>query len=108
MLLKPMWSFLSSAIMIPFHKLTHLERDLSQDPRLRPITIGSLLNRFSCRTLLRMNRRGLAERLLQSSQFSFAIPGGVQQVILVGCTVALQCNPDWILGEFDLKNAHTD
>jgi hypothetical protein len=54
-----------------------------------------------------MNRRGLDERLLQSNQFSFAIPGGVHQVIL-GCTVALQCNPDWILGEFDLKNAHTD
>jgi hypothetical protein len=93
MLPKPLWSFLSSAIMIPFHKLTQLERDLSQDPRLRPITIVSLLTRFSCRTLLRLNRKGLAERLLQSNQFSFAIPGGVQQVIL-GCIDALQCNPD--------------
>ena len=67
MLPKPLWSFLSSAIMIPFHKLTQLERDLSQDPKLRPITIGSLLTRFSCRTLLRLNRKGLAERLLQSN-----------------------------------------
>ena len=22
--------------------------------------------------------------------------------------MSLQCNPDWVLGEFDLKNAHTD
>ena len=44
---------------------------------------------------------------MQPNQFSFAIPGGVQQVIL-GCIFALQCNPDWILGEFDLKNAQTD
>jgi hypothetical protein len=90
---KPLCSFLYFAIMIPFHKVAQLERDLSQDPRLRPITIGSLLTRFSCKTLLRLNRMGLAERLLQSNQFSFAILGGVQQVIL-GCTVALQCNSD--------------
>jgi hypothetical protein len=44
--------------------------------------------------------------MLRSNQFSFGIPGGVQQGIL-GCIVALQCNPDWVLGEFDLKNAHT-
>ena len=50
---------------------------------------------------------GLAERMLRSNQFSYGIPGGIQQVIL-GCPVALQCNPTWVLGEFDLKNAHTD
>jgi hypothetical protein len=53
-----------------------------------------------------MYRKGLAERMLQSNRFSFGIPGGVQQVILGG-TVALQCNPDWVLGEIDLRNAHT-
>jgi hypothetical protein len=31
----------------------------------------------------------------------------VQQVIL-GCTVALSSNPTWVLGVFDLRNAHTD
>ena len=49
---------------------------------------------------------GIAERMLLSNQFSYAIPGCVQQVLL-GCTIALQCNPDWVLEEFDLANAHT-
>ena len=26
--------------------------------------------------------------------------------MILGCTVALQCNPTCVLGEFDLKNAH--
>ncbi len=58
---KLLWKFLSSAVMKPFHKLSQLERDLHSDPKLRPITIGSLLTHFSCRTLLRLNRKGLAE-----------------------------------------------
>jgi len=45
--------------------------------------------------------------MLRSNQFFYGIPGGFQHVIL-GCTAALQCNPTWVLGEFDLKNAHTD
>jgi len=28
--------------------------------------------------------------------------------VILGCTVALQCNPTWVLGEFNLKKAHTD
>ncbi len=93
--------------MIPFHKLAQLERDLSQDPRLRPITIGALLCRFSVRTVLRMNRKGLAERLLMSNQFSYGIPGGVQ-IVIMGCTMALQCNPDWCMLEIDFANAHSE
>ena len=104
---KARWKFLSSAIMIPFQKLAHVERDLLSDPRLRLITIGSLPIRFSCRSLLRLNKKGLAERMLRSNQFFFSIPGDVHQVIL-GCTVTLKSNPNWVLGEFDLKNAHTD
>jgi hypothetical protein len=104
---KAIWKFLSSAIVIPFHKLSQPGRDLQSDPRLRPITIGSLLTRYSCKTLLRVNMKGLAERMLRSNQFSFGIPDCVQHVIL-GCTVALQCDPDWVLGEFDLKNAQTN
>jgi hypothetical protein len=90
---KPLWKFLSSAIMIPFHKLALIiERDLLEDPRLRPITTGALLCRFSVRTVLRMKRKGIADRMLRDNQFSYGIPGGVQMVIL-GCTLALQCNP---------------
>jgi len=104
---RALWKFLSSAIMIPFHKLAQMERLLLTDPKLRPITIGALLTRFSVRAVLRMKRKGIAENLLRSNQFSYGISGGVQQVIM-GCTVALQCNPTWVLGQFDLKNAHTD
>ncbi len=28
--------------------------------------------------------------------------------MILGCAIALKCNPTWVLGEFDLKNAHTD
>jgi hypothetical protein len=104
---KPFWTFLSSAIMIPFHKIAQMERLLLSDPSLRPITIGALLTRLSVRTVLRMHRKGIAENMLKSNQFSYGIPGGVQQVIL-GCTVALQSNPTWVLGVFDLRNAQTD
>ena len=44
---KALWKFLSTAIMIPFHKLAQAERDFVKDPRLRFITIGALLCRFS-------------------------------------------------------------
>ena len=40
---KPLWNFLSSAIMIPFHKLAQMKRILLTDPSLKPITIGALL-----------------------------------------------------------------
>jgi hypothetical protein len=61
---------------------------LLADPKLRPITIGAMLTRFSVRAVLRMKRKGIAEILLRSNQFSFGISGRVQQVIM-GCTVAL-------------------
>jgi hypothetical protein len=60
---KPLWKFLSTAIMISFHKLALAERDMLADPRLRPITIGALLCRFSVRTFLRMKRKGIAENV---------------------------------------------
>ncbi len=104
---KPLWNFLSTTIMIPFHKLTQVERDMLADPRQRPITIGTLLCRFSVRAVLRMHRKGIAERLLQSNKFSYGVAGGVQ-IVIMGCTIALQCNPEWCLLEIDFKNAHTD
>jgi hypothetical protein len=104
---KPFWTFLSSAIMIPFHKLAQIERRLLADPRLIPITIGALLCIFSVRSVLKMKRKGIAEVLLRSNQLSFGVPGGVHQVI-TGYTVALQNNPYWVMGKFDLRKAHTD
>jgi len=85
---KALWTLWSFAIMIPFHKLANLERDLLSYPRLRHITIDSLLTRFSCRSLLRLNKEILAERMMRSNKFSYGIPGGVKQVIS-GCTIAL-------------------
>jgi len=95
---RPLWKFMSSAIMIPFHKLAQMEHMLLADPKLRPITIGALLTRFSVRAVLRMKRKGIAENLLRSNQCSYGISSGVQAVI-TGCTVALHCN---------LRNANTD
>ena len=53
-----------------------------------------------------MNRLAVAEVLLLSHQFSFGIKGGVQQVIL-GITLSLQLNLDFVEIDLDLKNAHT-
>ena len=104
---KDLWTFLSSALMIPFHKLSQLERSLRNDPSLRPITIGALLCRFSIRATLRMKRKEFAEIMLRDDQFSYGVPGGVQKVILA-VTIALQKNPDWVCAQTDLRNAHTD
>jgi hypothetical protein len=80
-LLKPMWKFLSTAIVIPFHKIVQIERALLKDPRLRPITIGALLCGILVRVVLRMKRKCIANRLLPTRQFSYGIPRGVQMVI---------------------------
>ncbi len=74
---KPLWKFLSTTNITLFHKLAQAERDLLKDPRLRPIIIGALLCRFSVHTVLRIHRKGIVERMLQSNQFSYEIPGGV-------------------------------
>ena len=44
---------------------------------------------------------------MKSNQISYGVPGGVQQVIM-GCIVALQNNPGWVLFQGDMANAHTD
>jgi len=78
--------------MYPFHKKLPEERISTTEPALRPVTIGSVLTRFGCRVMVRMNRMVVAAELLLSHQFSFCIDGGVQQVILA-CNVALEINP---------------
>jgi hypothetical protein len=101
-----LWTYLASALMYPFHKLMLEERIDPKDPALRPVTVGSVLTRFGCRVLVRMNRMAVATQLLLSHQFSFGINGGVQQVIL-GCTLALQVHPSFLQIDLDLRNAHT-
>ena len=92
--------------MYPFHKLMLEDRIDPKYPALRPVTVGSVLTRFGCRVLVRMNRMTVAAQLLLSHLFSFGINGGVQQVIL-GCTIALQVHPFFVLIDLDLRNAHT-
>ena len=103
---KDLWTYLASALMYPFHKKLPEERVSTSDPALRPVTVGSVITTFGCRILVRMNRLAVAEGLLLSHQFSFGIKGGVQQVIL-GITLSLQLNPDFVEIDLDLKNAHT-
>jgi hypothetical protein len=54
-----------------------MEHMLLTDPKLRPITLGTLLTRFSVRAVLRMKRKGIDENMLRSNQFSYGIPRGV-------------------------------
>jgi len=82
------------------------DRVATTDLALRPVTVGSVITRFGCRILIRMNRLAVAEVLLLSHQFSYGIKGGVQQVIL-GITLSLLLNPDFMEIDLDLKNAHT-
>jgi hypothetical protein len=44
-----------------------MERGFLAESRLRPITSGDLLATFSCRTILRMKRSGLAKRMVISN-----------------------------------------
>ena len=69
------------------------------------VTAGSVITRFGCRVLVRMNRLAVAETLLLSHTFSFGIKGGVQHVIL-GITLSLQLNPNFVEIDMDLKNTH--
>jgi hypothetical protein len=57
---KPIWKFLSTAIMTLFHKLAEMKRDLIKNPRVRPITIGALICRFSVRAIHEEERHCIA------------------------------------------------
>ena len=103
---KDLWTYLASAVMYPFHTKLVEEGVSTTDHALRLVTVGSVITRFGCRILGRMNRLAVAEVLLLSHQFSFGIKGGVQQVIM-GITLSLQLNLDLVEIDLDLKNAHT-
>ena len=81
-------AYLASALLYPFYKKLPEERTSITDLALRPVTVGSVLTRFGCRVMMRMNRVAVAAELLLSHQFSFGINGGVQQVILA-CNASL-------------------
>ena len=61
-----LWSYLTSALIYPFHKLVLEDRVDPKDPALRPVTVGSVLTRFGCRVLVRMNMMAVAANLLMS------------------------------------------
>ena len=82
------------------------ERTSTKNHALRLITVGSVLTRFGCRVMVRMNHCAVAAELMLSRQFSFRVNGGVQQVILA-CNIALEINPSWLMLDLDYKNAHT-
>jgi hypothetical protein len=103
---KNLWTYLASAMMYPFHKKLPEDRISTTDPALRPVTVGSVITRFGCNILVKMNRLAVAETLLLSHQFSFGFNGGVQQIIL-GISLFLQLNPLSVEINMDLANAHT-
>jgi len=87
--------------MYPFHKLLPEERISVIDPSLIPVTAGSVITRFGCRILVRMNRLAVAENLLLSHQFFFGIKGGVHHIIM-GISLSLQLNSQFVEIDLDL------
>jgi hypothetical protein len=72
-----LWSYLTSALLYPFHEKLREERTSATDSALRPVTVGSVLTRFGCRVMVRMNKQAIAAELMLSHQLSFGINGGV-------------------------------
>ena len=91
--------------MYPFHKKLPEERTPAK-LTLHPVTVGSVLTRFRCRVMVKMNKIYVAEQPLLFHQFSFGVNGGVQHIILA-CTIVLEINPTWMMLDMDSENAHT-
>ena len=60
------WAYLTSALIYPFHKKLPEERISVTEPALRPVTVESVLTRFGCNVMVRMNRVAVAAELLLS------------------------------------------
>jgi hypothetical protein len=43
-----------------------------------------------------MKRKEFAEIMLRDDQLSYGVPGGVQKMIILAITIALQKKPDWV------------
>ena len=63
-LLYDLWAYLASALIYPFHKKLPEERTSITDPALRPVTGSSVLIRFGCKVMVRMNIMVVAAELL--------------------------------------------
>ncbi len=103
---KNLWTYQASILMYSFHKMTTEVRDSGVDYALRLVTLGYVLTRLGCIVLVMMGREGMADQLLVSHKFSFGIRGGMHQVI-IGFTLALQLNANWVHIDLDLRNADT-
>ena len=65
------------ALLFSFHKKPQENKSPIGDPAVRRVNVGSVLTRFRCRVMVRMNRIAVAEVLLLSHQLSFGVNGGV-------------------------------
>ena len=101
-----LWAYLASSLLYPFHKKLQEDKSPVGDPALRPVTVASVLTRFGCRVMVKMNRQAVAEVMLLSHQLFFGINGGLQPVILA-CNLALEIIPSWLMMDLGSKNAHT-
>ena len=80
--------------MISFHKLALVERDLLKDPKLRLITIGALLYRFSVCAFLKMKRKSITDRPYCPTWFH---TGYREASKWSSWDARSRCNPDWCL-----------
>jgi hypothetical protein len=55
-----LWSYMASVLMYPFHKKLPEDRSPSK-PTLCRVTVGSILTRFGCKVMVKMNRVMVAE-----------------------------------------------
>ena len=61
-----MWAYLASALLYLFHKKLPEKRTSTTDPTIRPVIVGSMLTRFGCRVMVRMNKMAVVAELLLS------------------------------------------
>ncbi len=59
-----LWAYSASALLYPFHKKLPEKRSPSSNPAFKPVTVGSVLTRFDCRVMVRMNRLAVAAEML--------------------------------------------
>eukprot|EP00873_Tetraselmis_striata_P040919 jgi/Tetstr1/461183/TSEL_006320.t1 len=102
--------FLSSATLVPVDKLTPTEGNALElsagdmKGSVRPIGIGSVLDRFAMRVLLRAHGEPIAQWLAARGQFGFGVKGGVELVQLLVRSL-LDSDPSLVLVQLDAENA---
>jgi hypothetical protein len=81
------------ASVLMYSLIKKLPEDKSPSkPSLRFVTVGSVLIRFGCIVMVKINRVMVLKQLLLFHKFSFGINGDVQQVIMSG-TITLDTRP---------------